>query len=78
MQPEGTGHHHLLIDAELPPMGAPMPAIPGELIHYGGGQTEADVELTAGVHTLRLVLGDYLHIPHDPPVISEPITITVE
>ncbi len=75
---EGTGHHHLLIDTELPAMDAPMPAIPGELIHYGGGQTEAEVEMPTGVHTLRLVLGDHLHIPHDPPVISEPITITVQ
>lgn len=72
-----TGHHHLLIDAELPPFDRPVPADERH-IHFGKGQTEAVVELAPGKHRLRLLLGDHLHIPHDPPVVSESITITVK
>ena len=76
IQMPGTGHHHLLIDTELPPLDAPMPADEQHL-HFGKGQTEATIELGAGRHQLQLLLGDYLHVPHDPPVVSERITITV-
>ncbi|MCX2979504.1 DUF4399 domain-containing protein [Halieaceae bacterium IMCC14734] len=73
----GTGHHHLLIDLEtLPPMDASMPAS-DQLRHYGGGQTETLLELDPGTHTLQLLMGNFLHIPHERPVISEKITITV-
>ena len=73
-----TGHHHLLIDvAELPGAGQPIPADDNHK-HFGGGQTETKVELSPGKHTLRLLLGDHNHIPHNPPVESEVITITVE
>jgi hypothetical protein len=72
-----TGHHHLLIDvAELPPDNLPLPAT-DQIRHFGLGQTEAVIELAPGEHTLQLVLGDALHIPHDPPIRSERITITV-
>ena len=72
-----TGHHHLLIDvASPPPSNAPLPAT-DQVRHFGGGQTETTIELAPGTHTLQLVLGDHLHIPHDPPVQSQPITITV-
>lgn len=72
-----TGHHHLLINAELGDLTKPIPNDPGYK-HFGGGQTEAAVELPPGRHTLQLVLGDHNHIPHDPPVMSKKITITVE
>ena len=72
-----TGHHHLLIDAPEVDMGLPLPKTE-QIRHFGGGQTEAAVELAPGAHTLQLLLGDYLHIPHDPPVASETVTITVE
>lgn len=72
-----TGHHHLLIDADLPPLDRPVPADERH-IHFGKGQTEAAVTLAPGKHRLRLLLADHLHIPHDPPVVSETITITVE
>lgn len=72
-----TGHHHLLIDTALADFDAPIPADEGHL-HFGGGQTEAEIQLPPGRHRLQLVLGDHNHVPHDPPVISEPITITVE
>ena len=73
----GTGHHHLLIDAPPPPFDQPIPA-DDRRVHFGKGQTEASVTLAPGRHRLQLLLGDYLHIPHDPPILSAPITITVE
>lgn len=72
-----TGHHHLLIDLEqTPDLNAPLPAT-DKVRHFGGGQTEAEITLPPGTHTLQLVLGDSLHIPHDKPLMSEKITITV-
>ncbi len=72
-----TGHHHLLVDhAGDIDYVQPLPAT-DQLIHFGGGQTETQITLAPGQHTLQLVLGNYLHIPHDPPVTSEIITITV-
>ncbi len=80
-----TGHHHLFIDR--PPLGEgedgedelafPIPADENH-VHFGGGQTQTVVELPPGQHSLQLVLGDQNHIPHNPPVVSEVITITVE
>jgi hypothetical protein len=76
-QIDNTGHHHLLIDIdELPPMNAPLPAN-DQIIHFGGGQTETELTLPPGDHSLQLVFGDYAHRPHDPPVISDKITVTV-
>lgn len=72
-----TGHHHLIIDAPLPPADEPIPADDNH-VHFGGGQTEYTIELLPGTHTLQLLLGDLNHVPHDPVVASEPITITVE
>lgn len=72
-----TGHHHLVIDSELPDLKLPFP-MDDKHLHFGGGQTETTVELPPGKHTLQLVLGDHAHIPHDPPLVSEKITITVE
>lgn len=73
----GTGHHHLLIDTEPPPAGTVIPSDEHHR-HFGGGQTEASVELAPGTHTLQLILGDHRHVPHTPPVLSERITIEVE
>ena len=71
-----TGHHHLLVNQEqLPEAGKPMGDPP---LHFGKGQTETTLTLEPGTHTLQLILGNYLHIPHDPPVVSEKITITVK
>jgi len=75
---DNTGHHHLLIDVDGPPaLDAPLPADDHHK-HFGGGQTQTTLELSPGVHTLQLIMGDSSHIPHDPPVISERITITVK
>ncbi|WP_299945790.1 DUF4399 domain-containing protein [uncultured Microbulbifer sp.] len=75
---ENTGHHHLLIDVDnLPDLSKPLPANKN-IIHYGGGQTETEITLPPGKHTLQLVLGNYLHIPHQNPLMSKKITVEVE
>jgi Domain of unknown function (DUF4399) len=81
---ENTGHHHLFID--VPPLGegpdgadeleANIPSDENH-VHFGKGQTETVLQLAPGTHTLQLVLGDLNHIPHNPPVASEQITVTV-
>lgn len=72
-----SGHHHLIVDAGLPPLGGPIPA-DEHYIHFGDGSTSTTIELEPGEHTLQLLLGDYRHIPHDPPVTSDLIVINVE
>ena len=75
---DNTGHHHLLVDADPPDdLSQPLPANEHN-IHFGKGQTETSLTLPPGKHTLQLVLADSLHTPHEPPVISKQISITVE
>jgi hypothetical protein len=75
---DNTGHHHLLVDSDAPAdLSLPLAANEKSL-HFGKGQTETSLTLPPGKHTLQLVLADSLHTPHDPPVISKKITITVE
>jgi len=71
---EKTGHHHLLVDGTLPDLSQPLG---GDIKHFGGGQTEVQLELAPGSHTLQLIFGDFSHLPHNPPVVSEQITINV-
>lgn len=74
---DNTGHHHLLIDTEAPSdLSAALPANE-KIVHFGKGQTETTLNLAPGKHTLQLLLGDMNHVPHDPPVLSKKITITV-
>lgn len=74
-----TGHHHLIINETIEgeELNEPIPADDNHK-HFGGGQTEVTVDLPPGTHTLQLVLGDWSHIPHNPPVMSERITVTVK
>ena len=72
-----TGHHHLIVDAPLPPMDEEIPADKNHL-HFGKGQTETRITLPSGTHTLQLLLGDLDHVPHNPPVVSQKKTITVK
>ena len=74
-----TGHHHMLINVSPDEIdfGADVPFSDTHL-HFGGGQTETTLELPTGTHTFVLVMGDQFHVPHDPPIVSEMITVTVE
>lgn len=71
-----TGHHHLLINTGLPNLKTSIPK-DDKHVHFGDGQTEAEVTLPPGKHTLQILLADFAHVPHNPPVMSERITITV-
>ena len=79
VEKKNTGHHHLLINKDISSVDTSKP-LPGsdQLKHFGGGQTETQLELAPGKHTLQLLLGNHLHIPHDKPVVSKKITITVK
>jgi hypothetical protein len=74
---ENTGHHHLVVDAPLPPGDRPIPMDEHHL-HFGKGQTETVLKLAPGKHTLQLLLADGNHVPHRPVVASERITIVVK
>ena len=74
---KNTGHHHLLINlAQLPDLNLPIPS-DEQHKHFGKGQTEVSIELEKGEHTLQLILGDHMHVPHEPPIISKKIRIKV-
>ena len=74
-----TGHHHVIVDVGVPDGSRPIPKNDGKhYFHFGGGQTEGTIKLAPGKHTLRLVLADHNHYTHNPPVVSKPITITVD
>jgi hypothetical protein len=77
---DGAGHHHLLIDTDLPKdLSQPIPAaVENKVLHFGKGQTETTLMLPPGKHTLQLILGDFLHIPYNPAVVSKKITVTVK
>ncbi len=74
---EHTGHHHLLIDTDIPPAAQAIPS-DAHHHHFGKGQTEAVIELLPGEHTLQLLIGDHSHMQHAEPIVSEKITITVQ
>ena len=71
-----TGHHHLLINVDDIDLSKPIPSSSNH-IHFGGGQTESLIDLIPGDYSVQLVLGDMTHTPHNPPVISQRINITV-
>jgi len=72
-----SGHHHLLIDTGLPDLGLPIPKDANH-VHFGDGSTSTEISLEPGEHTLQMLLGDHLHIPHEPPLTSDQITVIVE
>ena len=76
LERDNSGHHHLLIDTELPPLDKPIPNDFNHL-HFGAGQTEAEVTLKPGPHTLQLLFGDKDHVPHNPPIMSPRIRVVV-
>jgi hypothetical protein len=73
-----AGHHHLLLDLkEMPNLDESIPRDEHHL-HFDQGETETELDLSPGKHTLQLLLGDEQHEPQDPPLISEKVTITVD
>ncbi len=78
VESDNTGHHHLLIntDPSTLDLDTSLPAT-DQIVHFGGGQTQVTKELPAGTYKLQLLLGDWSHVPHDPPVLSDTTTITV-
>jgi len=80
IEKEKTGHHHLLVNTPMlegEDLDFSIPADENH-IHFGGGQTETTIELTPGTHTLQLLVGDENHVPHDPPIFSDVVRVTVE
>src|SRR6266700_713828 len=78
VQNERTGHHHLLIDTKLSDEELKRAiASDARHVHFGGGQTETTVTLPPGQHSLQLVVGDHAHVPHNPPIMSPAVTVTV-
>ncbi len=75
---ELTGHHHLVVDQDTPALDDYLPTGNPQVIHFGKGQTETDLVLEPGEHTLQLVLGDKDHKPHIPPVVSDIVKFTVK
>jgi hypothetical protein len=74
-----TGHHHLIIDTTLSPEELKRPiGMDAKHLHFGGGQTETMLTLPPGRHTLQLELGDWSHVPFNPPIQSPVISITVK
>lgn len=73
---KNTGHHHLIVNGELPDFDYPI--ADENIIHFGGGQTETTLDLEQGTHSLQMILGDANHVPHDPPIISDKIRVIVQ
>ncbi len=72
-----SGHHHIIVDYELPDLSLPVPS-DAQRVHFGDGRSRTELDLAPGQHTLQLLFADHLHIPHQPPLFSEQISITVE
>ncbi len=70
-----SGHHHLLVDRDLPlDFKAALP-FNEQYIHFGKGQMETVLTLPPGSYTLRMLLADDKHLPHF--VYSKPLKVTV-
>lgn len=71
------GHHHLIIDGEPRATGVNLPMGEENLLHFGKAQTEAEIELPPGKHTLTLQFADAGHYSYGPNM-SATITVDVE
>lgn len=74
---EHTGHHHLIINSPLPDPSLPIPADDNHK-HFGKGQTQTTIELAPGKHKLQLLMGNMIHVPHDPVISSKVVEITIK
>lgn len=74
---EGTGHHHLYLDADLTPADQPVPTVPGEIIHMGDASASYVFEnVGPGEHRIIAVVADGVHVPLQPWVVDT-VTFTV-
>ncbi|MDO8906153.1 DUF4399 domain-containing protein [Hydrogenophaga sp.] len=70
-----AGHHHLLVNQDLPlDFERPLP-FTDQYIHFGKGQMEMVVDLPPGKYKFRLLLADQGHIPYF--VYSKPLNVTI-
>ena len=74
---EGSGHHHLLLDVDIPgDLGKPI-GKDANHVHMGDGSTCKTLELSAGHHTIRALFAKGNHVPYSPPI-SDTIMINVK
>ena len=74
-----AGHHHLLVDAGMPANLAPADCrTTSSIAISAAARRRSSSTLPPGRHTLQMVVGDHLHIPHDPPIASSVVTIEVQ
>ncbi len=64
---EGRGHHHLIVNVNLPDLSQPVPH-DGNHIHMGDGSKCKKIELSSGMHTIQALFARGNHIPYDPAV----------
>ena len=72
----GTGHHHLLINTTVIAKGDVVPA-DAKHLHFGKGQTEAELKLDPGTYTLTVLFADGLHKSYGSDM-SASIKVTVK
>ena len=77
-QTPNTGHHHLLIDVDQPIAAGQVIPADANHVHFGKAQTEAEVTLAPGKHTLQLELADKNHMTFEPVIVSKKITVNVK
>ena len=76
MMKDGTGHHHVLVDSGPLPKGEIIP-MDDKSLHFGKGQTQAEITLPPGEHTLTLQFGDGAHRSYGPQM-SQTIKVRVK
>ena len=72
----GKGHHHLLIDVDLPTDFSKRIGKDSNHVHMGDGSTCKTLNLSSGKHVIRTLLADGGHVPLSP-VVTSTVIITV-
>lgn len=63
---DGKGHHHILVDVDLPKDLSKPIGKDANHIHMGDGSTCKELTLAPGKHTIRALFAKGNHIPYDP------------
>ena len=66
----GTGHHHLLIDINLPRDLSKMLDKDSNHIHMGDGSECKELKLVSGKHIIRTLFATAAHVPYNPAITS--------